>query len=77
MEDSNDSNEETNRANELRPNRQVHVIIESIDSSDGETEVELPQVVQPRWNSATNPALSSYLYETNTPRKLHYCSHFL
>ncbi len=59
MEDSNDGNEETNRANELRQNRQVHVIIESIDSSDGETEIELPT------------QLHNCLNENNTPRKLH------
>ncbi len=60
MGDPNDNNEETNRANEMEQNYQINVIIESIDSSDGETEVELPQIAQP-----------SFLYENNTPRKLH------
>ncbi len=56
--------------NEMEQNCPTNVITESNDSSDGETEVELPQIVQPGRNSITNPTFTNNLYENNTPIKL-------
>ena len=53
MENEDDNNPLTNIDNEMDRNYQVNVIIESLDSSDEETEVEHPQRAQSGRSSIT------------------------
>ena len=57
MEDTNDDIEETHRADEMEQNYRINVIIESLDTSDEETEVEHPQRDQSERSSITPKGL--------------------